>query len=193
MYARWKLLRRIRINKGSLFVACRAVKSFPRVQNLKVWSRDLTCSSRHRASKANSRLVSVYHEIQQGQALLWNQFVDTIFSFIRNSLSHTIEETPPESQLPGALRALLATMPGFDFSNHTRNAALHARGVPLPKATSTGTTIVGCIFEGGVVVRRTSTSSGYALLALSSFIVVWNQKLMLLLRLLQIPEQPAGP
>jgi 20S proteasome subunit beta 2 len=43
-------------------------------------------------------------------------------------------------------------MPGFDFSNHTRNAALHARGVPLPKATSTGTTIVGCIFDGGVVV-----------------------------------------
>lgn len=45
-------------------------------------------------------------------------------------------------------------MPGFDFSNYNRNAALHARGVPLPKATSTGTTIVGCIFEGGVVVRR---------------------------------------
>jgi 20S proteasome subunit beta 2 len=44
-------------------------------------------------------------------------------------------------------------MPGFDFSNHSRNAALHARGVPLPKATSTGTTIVGCIFDGGVVVR----------------------------------------
>jgi len=44
-------------------------------------------------------------------------------------------------------------MPGFDFSNYNRNAALHARGVPLPKATSTGTTIVGCIFDGGVVVR----------------------------------------
>jgi hypothetical protein len=43
-------------------------------------------------------------------------------------------------------------MTGFDFSNHRRNAALHARGVPLPKATSTGTTIVGCIFDGGVVV-----------------------------------------
>lgn len=43
-------------------------------------------------------------------------------------------------------------MPGFDFSNHDRNAALHARGVPLPKATSTGTTIVGCLFDGGVVV-----------------------------------------
>lgn len=44
-------------------------------------------------------------------------------------------------------------MPGFDFSNHDRNAALHARGLPLPKATSTGTTIVGCIYDGGVVVR----------------------------------------
>lgn len=43
-------------------------------------------------------------------------------------------------------------MPGFDFSNHTRNAALHAKGFPLPKATSTGTTIVGCIFDGGVVI-----------------------------------------
>jgi hypothetical protein len=50
-------------------------------------------------------------------------------------------------------KALIVTMPGFDFSNHSRNAALHARGVPLPKATSTGTTIVGCIFDGGVVVR----------------------------------------
>jgi hypothetical protein len=48
-------------------------------------------------------------------------------------------------------------MPGFDFSNHTRNAALHARGVPLPKATSTGTTIVGCIFDGGVVVSLNLT------------------------------------
>ena len=44
-------------------------------------------------------------------------------------------------------------MPGFDFSNYNRNAALHARGVPLPKATSTGTTIVGCIYDKGVVVR----------------------------------------
>ena len=43
-------------------------------------------------------------------------------------------------------------MAGFDFSNHNRNAALHAQGVPLPKATSTGTTIVGCLFDGGVVI-----------------------------------------
>lgn len=45
-------------------------------------------------------------------------------------------------------------MPGFDFSNYNRNAALHAQGIPLPKATSTGTTIVGCIFDGGVVVSK---------------------------------------
>lgn len=44
------------------------------------------------------------------------------------------------------------TMVGFDFSNHNRNLALHARGVPLPKATSTGTTIVGCVYDKGVVV-----------------------------------------
>lgn len=47
-------------------------------------------------------------------------------------------------------------MPGFDFTNHDRNTALHARGVPLPKATSTGTTIVGCLYDGGVVVCQSS-------------------------------------
>ncbi len=58
-------------------------------------------------------------------------------------------------------------MPGFDFSNYNRNAALHARGVPLPKATSTGTTIVGCIYDGGVVVRRLAVPS---LLSCCSFL-----------------------
>jgi len=52
-------------------------------------------------------------------------------------------------------------MPGFDFSNYNRNAALHAKGMPLPKATSTGTTIVGCVFEGGVVIAAdTRATSG---------------------------------
>ncbi|KAJ9666509.1 proteasome core particle subunit beta 2 [Coniosporium apollinis] len=52
-------------------------------------------------------------------------------------------------------------MPGFDFSNHNRNAALHAQGVPLPKATSTGTTIVGCLYDGGVVIAAdTRATSG---------------------------------
>lgn len=80
-----------------------------------------------------------------------------------NSISQT-STTPPawsESTSPGHRRIpsrnnlveLFVTMPGLDFSNYHRNQALHARGVPLPKATSTGTTIVGCIFDGGVVVR----------------------------------------
>ncbi|KAH8704879.1 putative proteasome component Pup1 [Talaromyces proteolyticus] len=52
-------------------------------------------------------------------------------------------------------------MPGFDFSNYNRNAALHARGAALPKATSTGTTIVGCIYDKGVVIAAdTRATSG---------------------------------
>jgi 20S proteasome subunit beta 2 len=42
--------------------------------------------------------------------------------------------------------------PGFDFSNHLRNSYLEAKGLPLPRATSTGTTIVGLVFKDGVVL-----------------------------------------
>ncbi|CAD6905035.1 unnamed protein product [Tilletia controversa] len=41
---------------------------------------------------------------------------------------------------------------GFDFTNHGRNALLTGKGFPVPKATSTGTTIVGTIFNDGVVL-----------------------------------------
>ncbi|KAH8111664.1 proteasome subunit [Phellopilus nigrolimitatus] len=41
---------------------------------------------------------------------------------------------------------------GFDFSNHVRNSFLQEKGLPLPKATSTGTTIVGCLFKDGIVL-----------------------------------------
>ena len=68
-------------------------------------------------------------------------------------------DSPPISgflpRRPG-LYARTVAMAGFDFSNYNRNAALHARGVPLPKATSTGTTIVGCIFDNGVVVSSSN-------------------------------------
>lgn len=69
-----------------------------------------------------------------------------------------IQAASPPRSTTGTVSLLVTThqslkMPGFDFSNYNRNAALHAQGVPLPKATSTGTTIVGCIFDGGVVVR----------------------------------------
>jgi len=42
--------------------------------------------------------------------------------------------------------------PGFDFSNVIRNNHLASQGVRLPKATSTGTTIVGCLFKDGIVL-----------------------------------------
>jgi len=42
--------------------------------------------------------------------------------------------------------------PGFDFSNQLRNNFMLEKGLPLPKATSTGTTIVGCLFKDGIVL-----------------------------------------
>ncbi|KAM5530558.1 hypothetical protein V8D89_015793 [Ganoderma adspersum] len=41
---------------------------------------------------------------------------------------------------------------GFDFTNEVRNTFLTERGIPLPKATSTGTTIVGCLFKDGIIL-----------------------------------------
>ncbi|THG98474.1 hypothetical protein EW026_g3714 [Hermanssonia centrifuga] len=48
--------------------------------------------------------------------------------------------------------ASVYSSPGFDFSNTIRNNFLADRGLPLPKATSTGTTIVGCLFKDGIVL-----------------------------------------
>ncbi|KAF9459132.1 20S proteasome subunit [Collybia nuda] len=42
--------------------------------------------------------------------------------------------------------------PGFNFSNEVRNNFMTEKGLPLPKATSTGTTIVGCLFKDGIVL-----------------------------------------
>jgi len=41
---------------------------------------------------------------------------------------------------------------GFNFSNSIRNDFLQNKGLMLPKATSTGTTIVGCLFKDGIVL-----------------------------------------
>ncbi len=41
---------------------------------------------------------------------------------------------------------------GFDFSNYSRNTFLTNKGLGGFTATSTGTTIVGCIFKDGVVL-----------------------------------------
>jgi 20S proteasome alpha/beta subunit len=47
-------------------------------------------------------------------------------------------------------------LPQLAASNNTkqivRNNFLAERGIALPKATSTGTTIVGCLFEDGIVL-----------------------------------------
>lgn len=43
-------------------------------------------------------------------------------------------------------------MVGLSFDNYQRNAHLAALGFGMPKATLTGTTIVGCCFDGGVVI-----------------------------------------
>ncbi|GAA5977408.1 hypothetical protein JCM11641_000089 [Rhodosporidiobolus odoratus] len=41
---------------------------------------------------------------------------------------------------------------GFSFENSLRNRSLGARNLNLPKATSTGTTIVGCLYDSGLVL-----------------------------------------
>ena len=41
---------------------------------------------------------------------------------------------------------------GFSFENTRRNSTLAGRGVHMPKARKTGTTIVGVVYDGGVVL-----------------------------------------
>lgn len=42
--------------------------------------------------------------------------------------------------------------PGFSFENCKRNATMNGKGFPVPKATKTGTTIVGIIYADGVIL-----------------------------------------
>lgn len=52
-------------------------------------------------------------------------------------------------------------MAGFKFDNHSRNSQLVQNGYNAPKATSTGTTIVGVKFKNGVVIAAdTRATSG---------------------------------
>lgn len=52
-------------------------------------------------------------------------------------------------------------MPGLSFDNYQRNLHLADLGFGGVKATSTGTTIVGCVFDGGVVIAAdTRATSG---------------------------------
>lgn len=56
-------------------------------------------------------------------------------------------------------------MPGFSFDNYLRNQHLEASGVHVPKATSTGTTIVGCKFNGGVVIAADTRATAGPIVA----------------------------
>ncbi|KAF9329724.1 Proteasome subunit beta type-7 [Podila epicladia] len=41
---------------------------------------------------------------------------------------------------------------GFNFDNHVRNTLMEGKGLGIPKATKTGTTIVGLIYKDGLVL-----------------------------------------
>lgn len=56
-------------------------------------------------------------------------------------------------------------MAGFSFENHRRNAYLAEAGVPAPKLTSTGTTIVGCKFNGGVIIAADTRATAGSIVA----------------------------
>lgn len=50
------------------------------------------------------------------------------------------------------MAALTDSNAGFSFENALRNRVLGQRNLHLPKATSTGTTIVGVVYESGIVL-----------------------------------------
>lgn len=56
-------------------------------------------------------------------------------------------------------------MPGLSFENHQRNEFLKAKGFGTPTATSTGTTIVGCKFKGGVVIAADTRATAGSIVA----------------------------
>lgn len=56
-------------------------------------------------------------------------------------------------------------MAGLSFDNYQRNQFLSTRGYAQPKATSTGTTIVGCKFKGGVVIAADTRATAGAIVA----------------------------
>ena len=56
-------------------------------------------------------------------------------------------------------------MPGLSFDNYQRNQFLSAKGFGTPTATSTGTTIVGCKFAGGVVIAADTRATAGSIVA----------------------------
>jgi len=57
------------------------------------------------------------------------------------------------------------TMAGLSFENYQRNHYLTTKGFGAPTATSTGTTIVGCKFAGGVVIAADTRATAGPIVA----------------------------
>lgn len=56
-------------------------------------------------------------------------------------------------------------MAGLSFDNYRRNQHLVARGVQAPNLTSTGTTIVGCKFDNGVIIAADTRATAGSIVA----------------------------
>lgn len=56
-------------------------------------------------------------------------------------------------------------MPGLNFDNYQRNQFLTRNGGTQPTATSTGTTIVGCKFKGGVIIAADTRATAGSIVA----------------------------
>lgn len=56
-------------------------------------------------------------------------------------------------------------MAGLSFDNHRRNQALAEAGIATPTLTSTGTTIVGCKFNGGVILSADTRATAGMIVA----------------------------
>jgi len=65
----------------------------------------------------------------------------------------------------GLIPADLEKKGGFNFSNYQRNLALIESGVAVPKARKTGTTIVGCLFNNGVVLGADTRATSDTIVA----------------------------
>lgn len=55
--------------------------------------------------------------------------------------------------------------PGFKFDNCLRNSYLSSKGFPVPKATKTGTTIVGIIFRDGIILGADTRATSNTIVA----------------------------
>lgn len=56
-------------------------------------------------------------------------------------------------------------MAGLSFENYQRNQYIASQGYAVPKATSTGTTIVGCKYNGGVVIAADTRATAGPIVA----------------------------